>query len=142
MLNNIIGCLIHHDSVPKPSIPEKLRLITEINCCVNLPWFHLKQIDRYQTRTVNIKSRSFLRYPFQTSGLASFGIHWDKTKKIVLFKTCHKHILKSIHVDYIYLKIGEKAKGHTLWNGFALIEKWYPKYFRASKTCHFIAVYR
>jgi hypothetical protein len=43
---------------------------------------------------------------------------------------------KAISVDYIYLKIGEKAKGQILRNGLALIEKRYHNNCKVSKTCH------
>ena len=38
-----------------------------------LPWHEIHQIDRYQIRTINIKSRLFFKYPFLISAL-SFAV--------------------------------------------------------------------
>ncbi len=43
--------------------------------------------NRYQTRTVNIKSKSFLRYPFVTSVLALVVIYCQCLTKVWLVKT-------------------------------------------------------
>jgi len=50
--------------------------------------------------------------------------------------SCQNNNQKLVRADYIYLKIGEKAKRQTLSNGFALMEKRYHTKFKTSKTCH------
>jgi hypothetical protein len=53
--------------------------------------------------------------------------------------SCHKHNLKPILTDYIYLNFGKKAKGQTLQDGFALIEKTISQQFQGYDIYIFIA---
>jgi len=64
-----------------------LRIVLIIKHCHTSPRCQISQIDRYQIRTVNIKTRLFFRYPFLTSGLALSVIYWEYAVETPLSKT-------------------------------------------------------
>jgi len=58
-----------------------------------LPDLKSFKTNGYQTRTVNIKPSSFLRYPFVTSGLGLSVLYRDDLMKIGLVKTFDRLII-------------------------------------------------
>ena len=104
-----------------------LRIVLIIKHCHTLPRYQISQIDRYQIRTVNIKTWLFFRYPLLASGLALSVIYWYylyHNKLVISYHqtqiwydsklviSCQYNKFKHLNFQYIYpisYKIAKKA---------------------------------